>query len=109
LPGERLRRSRCLREPALAHPRGVFPRAATEVEPVLRSRAVAGDDTAELVPVRLSVLPHALVVLAQLRIRNREPELPDLRDVAVEELLPRLFVALRLDPPDVHRVLVLCD
>src|SRR6478609_8219046 len=43
---------------------------------------------------------------AQLRVWHRESQLPDLWHVAVEELLPRLAVPLRLDPPQVHRVLV---
>src|SRR5436190_859446 len=47
-----------------------------------------------------------LLVLAQLGIGDGQPELRDLRHVAVEELLPRLVVALALDPPDVHRILV---
>ena len=65
------------------------------------------DDVLQLVPVRLRELPGAVVVLAQLRIGHRQAELPDLRHVAVEELLARLAVPLALDPPDVHGVLFL--
>src|SRR6266699_2703167 len=70
---------------------------------------MSGDDALELVPVGLAVLPHAVTRLPQLRIGNAEPELPDLRDVPVEELLARFLVALRLDPPDVHRIVFLVD
>src|SRR5206468_3814920 len=37
--------------------------------------------------------------------QNGEAELPDLRYVAVEELLARLLVRLALDPPFDHRIL----
>src|SRR5438270_4483962 len=76
-----------------------------EREPFLRLRAVTGDDVLELVPIGLGVLPHAVVALAELRVVQLEAELEDLRHVAVEELLARLLVALRLDPPLEHRVL----
>src|ERR671928_169954 len=60
---------------------------------------------------RSSARPCSLTCLLQLllerlRVGHCQPELPDLRHIAVEELLPRLVVALALDPPDVHRVLV---
>src|SRR5207249_4052234 len=92
-----------------SHPRLLLEELPAELEPLLRLRAVAGDDVLQLVPVGLGVLPDPVARLSQLRIRNRESELPDLRHVAVEELLPRLLVSLRLDPPDVHRVVVLRD
>src|SRR6478735_10774366 len=81
----------------------------TELEPVLRARPVPGYDRLELGPIGLGVLPHALVVSAQVRVRHRQAELPDLRHVPLEELLPSLLVALRLDPPEVHRILVARD
>src|SRR4051794_24598989 len=97
----RPRRSRC--EQHGPHPGGVLARLAAEVEPVLGLRPVPGDDAHQLVPVRLGVEPAAgLLVLAQLRIGHGQAELPDLRHVAVEELPPRLVVALALDPPDEH-------
>src|SRR5262245_15308127 len=68
---------------------------------------MAGHDGAELLPVGLRVEPRPRrLVLAESRIRDREPELADLRDVALEELLTRLLVRLALDPPDDHRVLL---
>src|SRR5947209_8773018 len=75
-----------------------------EGEPFLRLRAVTGDDMLELVPVGLGVLPDAVVALAELRVVQLEAELEDLRHVAVEELLARILIALRLDPPLEHRV-----
>src|SRR5947207_15481335 len=104
-PGGRPRRSR--REYRVAHPPLLLEEPAAEGEPLLGFRAVAGDDVLELVPVRLGVLPDPVVALAQLGVGNLEPELADLRHVPVEELLPGLLVPLRLDPPQVHRILVL--
>src|SRR5439155_19456520 len=107
-PGERLpRRSSC--EHRVAYPPLLLEEAAAEREPLLCPRPVSRHDVLELVPVGLAELPLAVVALAQLRIRHRQPELPDLGNVAVEELLPRLAVPLRLDAPQVHRVLVLRD
>src|SRR5439155_14767520 len=105
---ERPRRSRC--QEYGADPGRVLTRLAAQVEPVGRLRPVPGDDVHQLVPVGLGVVPAAgLLVLAQLWIRHRQAELPDLRHVAVEELLPRLVVALALDPPDEHRILFAGD
>src|SRR2546430_7290278 len=56
-----------------------------------------------------SVLPHSVVVLPQPGIGDRKAQLPDLRDVPVQELLARLLVSLGLDPPDVHRIVLLVD
>src|SRR5207237_9161695 len=109
VPVGRPRRSRRLREHDLPYPGGVVRRLAAQVEAVGGARAVARDDVAELVPLGLGVLPHVVVALPQCRVRHLEPELPDLRHVAVEELLPRLLVALALDPPDVHRVFLARD
>src|SRR3954470_21314786 len=83
-----------LGEHDVAHPRRVLARLAPQVEPVLRLRPVAGHDAARLVPVGLAVFPDAVIVLAQLRVRHGQTELPDLRHVAVEELLTRFLVAL---------------
>src|SRR5689334_2672491 len=94
---------------SVAHPALLLEEAAAEREPFLRARAVAGDHRAQLVPVGLAVRPHAVVSAAQLGIGHRQTELLDLRHVALEELLPRLLVPLRLDPPDVHRILVARD
>src|SRR4029453_1268134 len=105
-PAGRPRRSRGFGEHDLTHPRLLLEEASTEREPLGRLRAVSGDDALELVPVRLGVLPHAVVVLAELRVRNRQPELPDLWDVPVEELLARVLVGLRLDAPEDHRVVL---
>src|SRR6266511_2467704 len=105
-PPGRLTSSRGFGQHDRAHPRLLLEHPPTQFESLLRLRTVPRDDAFQLVPVRLAVLPHPVVVLAQLRIRNRQAELPDLRHVAVEELLPRLLVALRLDPPDVHRVVL---
>src|SRR5919204_5502562 len=90
----RPRRSRGFGQSDRAHPLLLLEEPPAELEPLLRLRAVAGDDVLELVPVGLGVLPHAVVVLAQRRVGHREAELPDLRDVAVEELLARLLVPL---------------
>src|SRR5829696_2925156 len=98
--------SRRFGEDGAADPLGLRARGLAQLQPLLRHRAVTGDDVFELVPVRLGELPDAVVVLAQLRVRNGQPQLPDLRDVAVEELLARLAVALALDPPDIHRVVL---
>src|SRR6185503_10173331 len=107
-PGERPRRSR--REQDRPDPGRVLTRLAPQIEPVLGLRAVPGDDRLELVPVGLGVVPAAgLLVLAQLGVGHRQAELPDLRHVAVEELLARLVVALALDPPEEHRVLFAGD
>ena len=97
---------RSCRENGVAHPLLLLEEAAAEVEALRGAWAVAGDDALQFLPVGLAVLPHAVVVSAQLRIGNRQPELEDLRHVALEELLPRLFVALRLDPPQEHRVVL---
>jgi hypothetical protein len=67
---------------------------------------VAGDDRRQLVPVGLRVLPRAVVGAPELRVGERQAELPHLRHVALEELLARLLVALALDPPLHHRILV---
>src|SRR5207253_6360377 len=75
--------SRRLRENDAPDPRRVLARTAAQVEPILRLRTVAGDDPLQLVPVGLGVLPDTVVVLAQLRVRNREAQLPDLRHVPV--------------------------
>ena len=58
------------------------------------------------VPVGLGVLPDAVVAAAELRVGERQAELPDLRHVALEELLARLLVRLALDPPVDHRVVL---
>ena len=66
---------------------------------------MAGDDRPQLLPVGLGVEPAVgFHVLAQARVGDLEPQLADLRHVAVEELLARILVRLALDPPDVHRV-----
>src|SRR5262249_8083322 len=78
-------------ETRVPHPLLLLEEAAAEREPLLGLRAVAGDDVLELVPVGLGVFPDAVVAAAQLRVRHRESELPDLRYVPVEEPLPRLL------------------
>src|SRR5919109_374838 len=84
--------------------------APPEVDALLRGGAVAGDDGAQLLPVGLGEEPAAaLLVLAKRGVGDLEAELPDLRHVAVEELLASVLVALALDPPDVHRVLLRRD
>src|SRR5205814_5261 len=100
--GGRPRRSCRRTEERFPHPGRARERITPEGQPLLRARPVSRDDASELVPVRLPVLPHAVVALAQLRVGHLEAELPDLRDVAVEELLARLLVALALDPPVPH-------
>src|SRR5215210_885403 len=95
-----------LREHDLRDPVHLRPREPPECEPLLRRRPVPRHDREQLVPIGLRVLPDAVVAPPQLGIRDLEPELADLRDVPLEELLPRLLVALALDPPDHHRVLV---
>src|SRR5207244_1165789 len=99
-------RSRSLGQHDVAYPRALLPPKTPELEPLRGPRAVSRDDVPELVPVGLGVLPDAVVALAQLCVGHRQPELPDLRDVPVEELLPRLLVPLRLDPPPDDRVVV---
>src|SRR6266536_1068715 len=100
---------RSFRDDDLAYPRRVLAGSPSQVQAVLRPRTVSGDDALELVPIGFGVLPYAVVRLAQLRVGNGETELPDLRHIAVEELLARFLVVLRLDPPDVHRILVARD
>src|SRR5439155_3171691 len=102
--GERSPRS--CRENGVAYPLLLLDEAAAEHEPLRGARPVTGDDALQLVPVRLGVFPHAVCVLVQLRVRDRQPELEDLRHVPVEELLARLLVPLRLDPPLEHWVLL---
>src|SRR5205814_6880690 len=105
----RPRRSSRLGEDGSPHPGILLARPPPQLEPLRRLRAVAGDDMLQLVPVGLGVLPDPIVALAQLGVGDGQAELPDLRHVAVEELLPSLLVALRLDPPDVHRIVVARD
>ena len=56
-----------------AHPLGLVPSRAPQAEPLFGLRAVAGDDVHELVPVGLAELPDPVIVLAQLRVGNRQP------------------------------------
>src|SRR5262249_11342717 len=93
-------------EDGFAHPLLLVEEATAKRESLLGLRAVASDDVLELGPVGLGVLPDAVVAPAQLRVGNGEAELADLRAVPLEELLARLLVPLRLDPPQVHRILV---
>src|SRR3954469_17169954 len=87
-------------EDGLAHPRRVLAVEPSELEPVLRPRAVARDDRSKLVPVRLGVRPDlGCLIQAQLRVRNRQAELPQAWDVDRQELLAQLFGRLGLDPP----------
>src|SRR5215203_4734230 len=101
--------SRRLCEHRAPDPLGLVARRAPKTEPLFGLRAVSGHDVLELVPVGLRELPDAVVVLPQVRVRNRQPELPDLWYVSVQELLARLVVALALALPDVHRILFLRD
>src|SRR5438046_10573073 len=101
--------SRRLGQHGAPYPGVLLASRPPQLQPLGRLRPVACHDMLELVPVRLGVLPDPVVPLAQPWIGNRQPELPDLRHVAVEELLPRLLVALRLDPPDVHGVVLARD
>src|SRR5205085_313388 len=103
------RRSRGLREHDRPNPRLLLEEPSAELESLLALRAMAGDDVAQLVPVGLRVLPDAVVPPAELRIGKLEPELEDLRDVPLEELLARVLVPLALDAPDVHRILIRRD
>src|SRR6476646_9434212 len=86
-------------EQRVADPLLLVEEAAAKLEPLLRARPVPGDDRLQLGPVGLAVLPDAVVRTAQVRVGHRQAELPDLRHVSLEELLPRLLVALCLDPP----------
>src|SRR3954469_14541147 len=90
--------SRCVGEHCATNPLVLVAGRAPQPEPLLRLRPVPGDDVLQLVPVGLRELPDAVLDLAQVWVRNGQPELPDLRDVAVQELLPRLAVSLALDP-----------
>src|SRR5262249_37954947 len=96
--------SGCFGEDRLPHPGRLVARDPAKLEPLGRPRPVTGHAGAQLLPVRLGVLPAPLVAPTQLWIGNGQAELPDLRDVPLEELLPRLLVALRLDPPLDDRV-----
>src|SRR4051812_5900925 len=62
-PAEKLP-TRSRGEHRVAHPLLLLEEPAAVREPLLRARAVPGHDVLELVPVRLAVLPHAVVVLA---------------------------------------------
>ena len=92
-PAGRPPRSRRLREHRLAHPRGLLARARRNSSrsavfgpcPVTTARSSSQSGSV------YSQTP--VVVLAQLRVGHRQAELPDLRHVAVEELLARLLVA----------------
>src|SRR3954452_4046464 len=99
-------RHRLRSEHGVANPLLLVEEAAREVEPLLRTRTVAGDHRLELRPVGLAVGPHAVVGAPQVRVRHRQAELPDLRHVPLEELLACLLVPLGLDPPDEHRILL---
>ena len=67
---------------------------APQLEPLRGARAVPGDDRLQLVPVRLAVLPHAVVGASQLRVRNAQPELPDeLAAIISDDLLDHYTVA----------------
>src|SRR5436309_15621039 len=80
----------------LAHPAPLLEEAAPQLEALGRAGAAAGHDRLQLVPVGLRVLPDAVLPSLQLRVGHGEAELPDLRHVALEELLARLLVPLRL-------------
>src|SRR6266498_3793638 len=109
-PGGKPRKSRSLRKDGVPHPGCLLARPAPEAQSLLRLRPVARHDVLELVPVGLRILPDAVVVaLAEPRVGHRQPELPDLRHVAVEELLARILVGLALDPPAVHRIVLRRD
>src|SRR5581483_12471985 len=108
-PAGRPPRSRRFGEDRVTHPGGLVPREAPELEALGGLRPVPGHPRPQLVPVGLRVLPDAVVALALRGIRHRQPELPDLRHVPVEKLLPRLLVPLRLDPPLDDRVVLRVD
>src|ERR687892_1550512 len=84
----------------VAHPLSVGVAEAPELEARLRRRTVTGHHPAELVPVRLGVVPAAFgLVVGQVRVRDAQAELADARDVDAQELLAQLLVVLALDAP----------
>src|SRR6185312_12335579 len=86
------RRSCRLGEHRARDPVDLRARELAERDPLGRRGPVPRDDRLELLPVGLGVGPDAVLAALELRIRQREAELPDLGDIPLEELLARLLV-----------------